>query len=231
MINAEVDAVLATSARTAEVLAARGIDRDVLEVAYIGTAVAEKVDRWSRHVELHQPGVVRVAYLGYMRRDKGFHHMVDALGAAPPSDADKIELVVAATRGDDHVMHRLSEVAEHIGGVWHYDGYTHDELDAILTGVDIGIVPVQWEDNLPQVAIEMVAHGLPILTTDRGGAQELGGNHPGWTFSATDPTALVNRLVAVADGITSLKSYWESAQPLVTMDDHLEQLLDIYAGR
>jgi glycosyltransferase involved in cell wall biosynthesis len=30
-----------------------------------------------------------------------------------------------------------------------------------------------WEDNLPQVAIECVASGVPILTSNRGGAQEL----------------------------------------------------------
>src|SRR5690606_37858124 len=79
---------------------------------------------------------------------------------------------------------------------WH-DGYQPTELPAILEGVDLGVVPVQWEDNLPQVAIEMVAHGVPILTSDRGGAQELGGANPDFTFRAGDPTDFSARLVAV----------------------------------
>jgi hypothetical protein len=38
-----------------------------------------------------------------------------------------------------------------------HDGYTHAGLDRVLEGVQLGIVPPIWEDNLPQVAIEMVS--------------------------------------------------------------------------
>src|SRR5690606_15194845 len=41
LINNEVDAMLATSHRVADVLSGYGIDRGKLEVAYIGTKVAE----------------------------------------------------------------------------------------------------------------------------------------------------------------------------------------------
>lgn len=54
-----------------------------------------------------------------------------------------------------------------------YGGYTHDELPRILEGVHLGIVPPLREDNLPQVAIEMKAHEIPVLCSHPGGAKEL----------------------------------------------------------
>ena len=42
-----------------------------------------------------------------------------------------------------------------------------------MEDVNLGIVPPLWEDNLPQVAIEMISNGIPVLTSMNGGAKEL----------------------------------------------------------
>ena len=61
-------------------------------------------------------------------------------------------------------------------------------IDAIISQMDVGLVPVMWEDNLPQVAIEMHARHVPLLTSDLGGAQELA-NFPEMVFKAGDVAA------------------------------------------
>ena len=228
LINREVDRVLATSHRTSEVLASYGIDPNKIEVAYIGTRAADAQDRGLRRTELRVPGKLSIAYLGYMRRDKGFLALIKALEKASPEFQSRIRLIVAAKQGPEDVMTRLTRLAQKLDDVLHYDGYKHSDLARILADADVGIVPVQWEDNLPQVAIEMVAHGLPIVTSDRGGAQELGGHNQGFVFSAESAESLVSTLESLADGTTPLRAYWDHAMDLWTMDAHSERLMKIY---
>jgi glycosyltransferase involved in cell wall biosynthesis len=228
LINREVDTVLATSFRTAEVLESYGIDRARTEVCYIGTRAADEQFRSNPRTSLHTPGELSIAYLGYMRRDKGFKALIDTLATAPAELKNRLRLVVAARRANDELFEALEALAQDLGDVVHYDGYTHDALGDILETVDIGIVPVQWEDNLPQVATEMVAHGLPILTSDRGGAQELGGSNRDFIFEASNPKTLIDRLQSIADGDTPLGGYWERAEQLQTMEMHSKRLLEIY---
>jgi glycosyltransferase involved in cell wall biosynthesis len=229
LINREVDLVLATSHRTAAVLAERGIDPGHIEVCYIGTKVADRVDPTLRRTEPREPGKLTLAYLGYMRRDKGFAFLMKALKRAPEELLARLRLVVAAKRTDEKMFERLESIAQYLGDVVHFNGYTHADLPAILETVDVGLVPVQWEDNLPQVAIEMMANGVPLLTSDRGGAQELGGRNPDFTFTSTSIDSFLERLQALVDGTTALGGFWDHARTLQTMAAHTAQLMGLYA--
>lgn len=228
LINAEVDVVLATSHRVAAVAADRGIDPELIEVAYIGTRVADDLDRSLRRRTLATPGRLTMSYLGYMRRDKGFYFLVEALEAASDDLLGRLRLVVGAKMVDTNMQHRLEALATRMDDILYVDGYTHEELPKLLAGVDVGLVPVQWEDNLPQVAIEMVAHGLPLITSDRGGAQELSGGNPDFTFEATNAEDLHRALRGLVEGKVSLDDYWSGAMELTTMHGHLRRLLDLY---
>lgn len=230
LINDEADVVLATSERVGEVVAARGIDRSLIEVSYIGTKVADTVDPSRRRRELHVPGQLTFAYLGYMRADKGFLFLLDALEQAPDPLLRRLRMVVGAKMIDEQTERRLEALANRMVDLLHVNGYRHDELPHILSGVDVGLVPVQWEDNLPQVAIEMTAHGLPLVTSDRGGAQELGGHAPGFTFRATDRDDFLRTLESLADGSTPLDAFWDHAVELTSMQRHYRHLMDLYSG-
>jgi glycosyltransferase involved in cell wall biosynthesis len=230
LINAEADVVLATSERVGEVVAARGIDRDLIEVSYIGTKVANEVDTTRRRHKLQVPGQLTLAYLGYMRADKGFLWLLDALEQAPDSVLQKLRLVIGAKMRDTQTELRLEALANRMVDVLHINGYQHDELPQLLSTVDVGLVPVLWEDNLPQVAIEMTANGLPLVTSDRGGAQELGGHAPGFTFRAGDRDDFLHTVERLADGETPLDSFWDHAVELTSMQRHYRHLMDLYAG-
>jgi hypothetical protein len=88
-------------------------------------------------------------------------------------------------------------------------------------------VPVLWHDNLPQVAIEMHARHIPILTSDMGGAQELG-NCPEMVFAAGDTTDFHARIAALLAGRIDMERYWENARAPVTMAEHMAALGDHY---
>lgn len=229
MINNEVDLVLATSHRVLDVLKAHGIDDDKMAVAYAGTRAAERFATAELRKELQVQGELTVCYLGYMRRDKGFYFLLDTLEECPPEIRQRIRLVLGAKTSDPDTMNRLIALSDQMLDIVHFDGYTHEQLETILDGVDVGMIPVQWEDNLPQVATEMVAHGVPLITSHRGGAKELGGDNSAFVFKASDKAALVEIWRRLIEGELQPGDYWANAMNLTTMDDHLERLMELWA--
>jgi glycosyltransferase involved in cell wall biosynthesis len=230
MINNEVDLLLATSHRVLDVLKAHGIDEGKMAVAYAGTRAAEKFKDAELRKELQVQGELTVCYLGYMRRDKGFYFLLDTLESCPPDLKSKIRLVLGAKTADPETMNRLIALSDQMADIVHFDGYTHEQLETILDGVDVGMIPVQWEDNLPQVATEMVAHGVPLITSHRGGAKELGGDNRAFVFKSSDKEALIEIWRKLVEGELQPGDYWEKAMSLTTMEDHLNRLMELWAN-
>lgn len=228
LINTHTDAVLCVSDRVRQIAAHHGLAPEKLHTSYIGTTEAGKWQTTQPKPRmLRTDGTSRLAYLGYMRRDKGFFFLLDALEALPDTLAASLRLTVAAKRGEAAAVARLQALAPRLAELRLVDGYTHAGLDDLLADVDLGLVPVMWEDNLPQVAIEMHARHIPLMTSDRGGAQELGGCRA-LTFRAGDTADFARVLETVLSERITPTSYWQNAMPPVTMEAHLAQLLPIY---
>lgn len=230
LINTHCDRVLCVS-DAVRVLAERyGIDPAITQTNYIGTRAAELFEQTSPTTDDLPKPTLTLGFLGYMRRDKGFFFLLDALEALPAQIAARVHIVIAARAGDSATMARVSSLKEHLAGVTHRDGYTHAELDALLAQVDVGVVPVLWHDNLPQVAIEMHARHIPLLTADMGGAPELG-NCPDMVFTAGDTASFATRIAALVGGQVDMEAYWRYAMTPVDMPSHITELLDIYSPR
>ena len=230
LINTHCDAVLCVSGRAATVAARHGIDPARLHTCYIGTNQAEKFRETAPRASLlGADGTLTLGYLGYMRHDKGFFFLLDALEALEAEMAARIRLLVAARRGDGGTMARLAALGGRLAELRYADGYTHDRLDALLEQVDVGVVPVLWEDNLPQVAIEMHARHIPLLTSHRGGAQELA-NCPAMVFRAGSLESFHARLAGILAGEITPADYWKNAVAPVSMEAHIAELRAIYAG-
>ena len=228
-INANADAVLCVSDRVRVLAAAHGIAPGLLRTTRIGTPEAARFSRSPHRPLSDAAGHIRLAYLGYMRRDKGFFFLLDALAALPAEVASRVHLTVAARPGPAQAMARLAGLRPRLAGLVHVPGYTHDQLDDILRGVSLGVVPVLWEDNLPQVALEMHLRGIPLLTSDLGGARELG-NCPDLVFRAGDVAGFGERLAAALAGDIDLGAYWAGARAPETMAAHLAVLRGVWGG-
>jgi glycosyltransferase involved in cell wall biosynthesis len=226
-LAAEVfDRVLAVSARTKEVLAARGVPRGKIAVSYIGTAHAARFAAARRVTQAGDP--LHIAFLGYMRADKGFYFLMHALSQMPESWTQRLALTVAAPLHDHGSVEWLRSMAHRFRAITLHDGYTHAALDRILEGVHLGIVPPLWEDNLPQVAIEMVSRGVPILTSDRGGASEIA-RQPAFTFRAGSIESFHQKLHDILTRRVALARFWDNGVHLLSMEEHLEELMRHYA--
>ncbi|MBY6006628.1 glycosyltransferase [Salipiger bermudensis] len=228
LINRNCDAVLCVSDAVRKLAVAHGVTPEIARTSYIGSREAGAFARTEpRPFPRRDDGTLRLAYLGYMRRDKGFYFLLKALEEMPAEMAGRLRLEVAARRGDRETMDRLSDLAPHLAELTYADGYSHDDLDRLLAEVDVGLIPVLWHDNLPQVAIEMHARHIPLLCADMGGAQELG-NCPEMVFKAGDVAAFHDRIAALLDGRVDMQAYWQGAMQPVDMSTHFEALLGCY---
>jgi len=95
---------------------------------------------------------------------------------------------------------------------------------------DVSVVPVLWEDNLPQIAIESVCHGVPVLSSQMGGAPELSKNNAGLTFPAGDIVACCQILSRLVQDRTALMDYWLDMSYPPTMQVHVKALEAYYGG-
>ncbi|MCC5987724.1 MAG: glycosyltransferase [Pararhodobacter sp.] len=229
LINRHCDTVLCVSDRVREIAIQHGVDPVLVHTGYIGSPQARHWNETKPRASfLDADGTLHMAYLGYMRADKGFPFLMQALAALPDSMLSRLRLTLAARRGSAQMMQAMHALAPRLAGFHHADGYRHDQLDTLLGGVALGVVPVMWEDNLPQVAIEMHARHVALLTSDMGGARELG-NCPALVFRAGDSDDFAAALGRVLAGKISPKEYWRRAREPVGMEEHLAALAQIYA--
>lgn len=219
------DHVIAVSSRTREVLVANGLSRENISVSYIGTAHHQRFTKAQRKLTFDQR--LHIAYLGYMRRDKGFFFFMDCLRLIPDDQAAKMSVTIAAAYGTEWPAEQLKEMAYKFNTINLFNGYTHASLDKILAEVDLGIIPVLWEDNLPQVAIEIVSRGIPILTSNKGGASEIA-TRPDYTFRSGSKTDFLLKLERIVSKAVPLSDFWGPDLRVFSMDQHLADMMQYY---
>ena len=228
-INENIDLIISVSKRTHDVVCKRGIRDNNHKVVYIGTKFAEKMPSHPREQAFTaEDTILSIAYLGYVRHDKGYYYLIWLLENLPEYLAKHINFTVAARYPDDHELYRLMELEKRLNSLKYYNGYTHETLPEILKNTELGIVPVLWEDCLPQVAIEFVCHGIPILSSDLGGAQEIG-NNPNFVYISKDKNSFEEKIASFIYNKNRLNTFWDTFTPPKTIEKHVEELDSIYS--
>ncbi len=221
-LNQYTDGILTVSRRVGEIYENMGINPRLIKTSYIGTKVAE---RQKGHQVTPGSLPLNILFMGSATApEKGFPFLLDALASLPPETAAMLNFTIAAAGTDPQ---QLKESLKHLNSYKVYEGYTHDQLPEIMQNVHLGIVPVVWEDNLPQVAIEMVAHGVAVLASDAGGASELT-SATRFRFACGNKSDFITRLTQIIQQPSLLSEYWAGHSGLTTMQQHVEQLELIY---
>lgn len=226
VVNENMDEVLAVSERVKEIAINMGVDRSRLITSYIGTKVAETAINYYKG-STQTP--LSMIYMGYQNTEKGYYFLLKVLDAMTSEIADKIKIMIIA-RGNDYNEEILKIHKQKFNSVKYQNGYKREEIYELLKEADFGIVPVLWEDNLPQVAIEMAAHGVPVLCSDRGGAKELTSNAD-FVFVADDVNSCIEKIRKIVENPKELEGYYDNYHKLTTMKKHADELIRIYSGK
>lgn len=227
-INQYMDTVLCVSRRVQAIAQHMGVRPELTQVSYIGTAFAETQKMQSAYP--YTGGILTLAYMGYMRHDKGFYFLLEALEQMPADLAGQLDIVIAARYDDMAAVQRLEALQGKFHAIRLYNGYTHAQIPEITRHVNLGLVPVLWEDNLPQVTIKFKAMGIPVLASDKGGASELSAS-TFFRFHSGDCADFCRKIRAISQNGHLLDDYWNQQQPLVSMASHGQDLVRHYLFR
>lgn len=120
--------------------------------------------------EARKPGEqLRVGFIGTLAEHKGAHILVEAMnGIEDPRVSCQIW---GEVRHFPKYVQRLRDLSTNprttIPG-----SFPPDQLDAVLSRLDLLVVPSLWFENSPLTIHEAAAAGLPVLASDHGGLAE-----------------------------------------------------------
>lgn len=225
LMNEVFDCTFAVSKRTASILIGFGAQEARIKTCYIGTKHADRMHKIHRKIATAED--LHIGYFGYMKREKGFYYFLDNLEQMNETDRRCVDVTVAVRFIDDNAVKRMHKIAPSFRTFNIHNGYTHETLDDLLAPVNLGIVPPLWEDNLPQVAIEFVTHGIPILVSNMGGAQEIS-NCRDFVFDVSEPTGIVRKICAILSGDLDVSLFWRNEPNVRSNEQHMIELINLY---
>ena len=200
-------AVTACSRDLAERAVRLGADAARVEVVPYGVDVErfrpDAASRAKRRKQLQLTAeAVLVVAAGRLVRKKGFEYLIDAIAQTPASSP-----LVLALAGEGDLRAELESriAARGSGGRVHLLGnQTHDEVAGWLAAADIVAVPSVRDDSgnvdgLPNVVLEALASGTPLVTTMAGGiGAVVESGKTALVVPERDPAALAQAIAALA---------------------------------
>jgi glycosyltransferase involved in cell wall biosynthesis len=111
----------------------------------------------------------RLALIGRLHRQKGHGHLLEALKIMI-SEGRRVHLYLAGDGPDEEMLRRqVRDLA--IANAVTFSGVV-DDMVAFMAEIDIVVLPSLWE-GMPNVLLEAMAAGRPIVATRLPGIEEL----------------------------------------------------------
>ena len=112
------------------------------------------------------PGL-RLVAAGRLTRQKGFDRLLSAMPALEPM----VRLSIFGSGPDEDAL-RMEIAARGLAEQVRLEGFS-TELPATIAGADALLLPSRWE-GLPNVVLESLALGTPVIASDEAAVQEVG---------------------------------------------------------
>ena len=156
------DAVIAMSRRVAEIYARLGVEEGRLRTIHLTLAHIERLT--PRRMQ-GAPPLTFATLAGFESESKGARLLIDAMRRLEGHARDgRLRLLVLG-----HVDPRFAAEAAGMPGVEVGRRFRPGELDRILDGVDVGLMPSIWEEAYGYAGVEFLAKGIPVVANAIGG--------------------------------------------------------------
>jgi glycosyltransferase involved in cell wall biosynthesis len=224
-----LDALVAPSRRVREIYAELGVDDTRLRVVHLTLRHLQDL-RPQRLTAV--PGPVRFVSLnGIGSQEKGAEvigHAIEALHHDGLTGRFTLDLHGYTSDAGRSRVHGLPGV--HVHG-----SYTPAQIDRLLDGYHVGIVPSVWEEPYGLVGLELLAKGIPVIGNARGGIVDYTEDGTtGWINRAADATGLaeIMRSIIADPGQVVERNRWireHRTQLIKPLELHLAELDELYA--
>jgi glycosyltransferase involved in cell wall biosynthesis len=221
--------VIAPSQHVASYFTAEGIAARPIRVIANGLALGE---RPARPCARPQRGRLRLGYVGAVASTKGVDLIFDAL-ALTDRESRPESLLVAGAEPNRPYAKRLRATAGRLEGVdVSFAGeYERPALERLLADVDIVVVPSRVPETFSLTVREAQALGIPTIVARVGALPDaIEEGVTGWSFTVNSPGSLAQVFDRLAADPASVKRARTAVSRLhfTTVDDHVEQVLDVY---
>jgi len=146
------------------------------------------------------PGSESFAFTGRLTEEKGVQILLEAVQYAKVERDREISVDIL---GEGPYRTELESQTAELGledRVKFHGFVNHDRLPDLYKNARAVVVPSIWMENFPNVVIEALSMGRPVVGSDRGGIPELlGWGERGWVYDATDPKELTEVLIEAQD--------------------------------
>lgn len=182
------------------------------EVAHIGN-VSASVDRPDKTASPN----LRLTFIGVLSEHKGADLFINLARGVTRKDVE-FHFFGRAER-------KWAAAAKKVGIIIH-GSYSPADLPEIMASTDLGVVLPIWEDNGPQVVMEFVNYGVPVLATRMGGIPDFVTGDNGFLFN----TSAVSDAIAYVDAAETeeLRSIGRSLPRLTSPEEHQEHMMGVY---
>jgi glycosyltransferase involved in cell wall biosynthesis len=202
-----------------------GMDPERMRVSPHGIDTSWAVDLPPKSQADH----LRFAFMGMLGWHKGVHVAVEAFNRlAEPRGA------TLALYGDNQhfadYYRQLEPEIERNPNIEYRGKFPHSEIGAVLSDVDVLIMPSIWYENTPVIMYEAFVTKTPVVASNVGGMAELIQLFEGgWTFQVGDAGDLARLLQSLIDDPAQVHAAQARIRPVRTIEEHVDDVATAYA--
>ncbi len=181
-------------------------------------------DRDLRH-ELGLPGSQKlVGLISYLRTYKGHNYFIDAAARVLPRHSDTTFLIVGEGPEEQAIRARIE--SRGLTDAVKMLGFRHDLLN-VFRSLDLFVIPSVEGDTIPQVLMQALAVGLPVVSTTVGSIPDVVvDGETGYVVPPRDAAALAERIEVLLEDASLRKRMGEQGRALVERLYSIDRMLD-----
>jgi len=223
----EADFLVAISEDLRRRMVAMGAPPDKTRTVVSGCdlSVFHPMDRLQARRDLHiDPDSEAIVYIGRMDVKKGLRELVEAAALLHPG-RPKLHVYLIGEGSDRPVIEGAIQASNAAGYIHLLPECSFGEVPSWMTAANLVTLP-SYMEGCPNVVLEALACGRPVVATNVGGIPEMMSDRYGRLVPPRDPAALSKALASVLDGAWDANSI--AAHAGRGWDSVAADLLDIF---
>lgn len=227
--------VIALSETCRGMLVDRGIDAGKIEVIPNGVDVLPGIeDPAARTRLLAEHGITGdyLLYVSHFYRYKNFERLVQAFAGMAPERRAGLQLVLVGKPWDAGYHREVAQLAERLGVAGStriIPGASGVELSTLYASARLFVFPSLIE-NSPNILLEAMAHGVPVVASDVAPMPEFGGDAIGYfdPLSSDSMRAAIEQALADPEPRESIARRTRARADLFTWDRFTARVVALY---
>jgi glycosyltransferase involved in cell wall biosynthesis len=221
----EVDQILIPAPLALELLLARGFSPERLRLMPYGLDLGA----WRGLPRVPADGALRIGYLGQVVPHKGVHLLIEAFRRLSTATRPAELRIHGDETASPQYAERLRRLAAGHPRIRFAGRYDNREVEGILSGLDVVVVPSTWFEVWPVVIMEAFAAGVPVVASRLPNLQDqVRDEVDGLLFTADDVSDLARQLQRLADEPDLVRRLGKNITPVRTVDQAMAETESVY---